>query len=104
MNLQTVPLDWYIVLAAVLFAIGVVGVVTRRNAIIVFMAIEMMLNSVNLVFISFAQFLGDTAGQIFVLFVMAIAAGEAVIGLAIVLALFRNKRTVYVDEVNVLKW
>ncbi|MCX8051676.1 MAG: NADH-quinone oxidoreductase subunit NuoK [Chlorobi bacterium] len=104
MNLQSIPLDWYLIVAAVLFTIGVVGVVTRRNAIVVFMAIEMMLNSVNLVFVSFAQFLGDIAGQIFVLFVMAVAAGEAAIGLAIVLALFRNKRTVYVDEVNVLKW
>jgi NADH-quinone oxidoreductase subunit K len=104
MNLQTIPLDWYLIVAAVLFTIGVVGVVTRRNAIIIFMAIEMMLNSVNLALISFAQYLGDPAGQIFVLFVMAIAAAEAAIGLAIVLALFRNKRTVYVDEVNVLKW
>ncbi len=104
MNLQSVPFEWYLILAAVLFTIGAVGVVTRRNAIIVFMAIEMMLNSVNLVFISAAQFLGDINGQIFVLFVMAVAAGEAAIGLAIVLALFRNKRTVYVDEVNVLKW
>ncbi len=104
MNLQTIPLDWYLLLAAALFTIGVVGVVTRRNAIIIFMAIEMMLNAVNLVLVSFAQYLGDSAGQIFVLFVMAIAAGEAAIGLAIVLALFRNKRTVYVDEVNILKW
>ncbi|MCS6999516.1 MAG: NADH-quinone oxidoreductase subunit NuoK [Bacteroidota bacterium] len=104
MNLQSIPLDWYLLLAAALFTIGVVGVVTRRNAIIIFMAIEMMLNSVNLVFVSLAQFMGDIAGQVFVLFVMAIAAGEAAIGLAIVLALFRNKRTVYVDEVNVLKW
>ncbi|RMF34402.1 MAG: NADH-quinone oxidoreductase subunit NuoK [Chlorobiota bacterium] len=104
MNLQSIPFEWYLILAAVLFTIGAVGVVTRRNAIIVFMAIEMMLNSVNLVFISAAQFLGDINGQLFVLFVMAVAAGEAAVGLAIVLALFRNKRTVYVDEVNVLKW
>lgn len=104
MNLQTIPLDWYLLLAAALFTIGIVGVVTRRNAIIIFMAIEMMLNAVNLVLVSFAQYLGDSVGQIFVLFVMAIAAGEAAIGLAIVLALFRNKRTVYVDEVNILKW
>jgi NADH-quinone oxidoreductase subunit K len=104
MNLQAIPFEWYLILAAVLFTIGAVGVVTRRNAIVVFMAIEMMLNSVNLVFISAAQFLGDINGQLFVLFVMAVAAGEAAVGLAIVLALFRNKRTVYVDEVNVLKW
>ncbi len=104
MNLHAIPFEWYLILAAVLFTIGAVGFVTRRNAIIVFMAIEMMLNSVNLVFISAAQYLGDISGQIFVLFVMAVAAGEAAVGLAIVLALFRNKRTVYVDEVNVLKW
>ncbi len=87
-----------------IFVTGVVGVLTRRNAIIIFMSIEMMLNSVNLTFVAFASYMGDTAGQIFVFFVMAVAAAEAAIGLAIVLALFRNKKTVYVDEVNVMKW
>ncbi len=84
--------------------LGVVGVIVRRNAIVIFMSIEMMLNAVNLTLVSFSQFMGDSAGQIFVFFVMAVAAAEAAVGLAIVLALFRKKQTVYVDEVNVLKW
>lgn len=101
---ENVPLEYYLGLSAILFAIGTIGVLTRRNAIIIFMSIELMLNSVNLTFISFASFFGDTTGQIFVFFVMAVAAAEAAIGLAIVLALFRNKQTIYVDEVNLLKW
>lgn len=84
--------------------LGVMGVIVRRNAIVIFMSIEMMLNAVNLTLVSFSQFMGDSAGQIFVFFVMAVAAAEAAVGLAIVLALFRKKQTVYVDEVNVLKW
>ncbi len=104
MNLQTVPIEWYLSLSALLFTLGVIGVITRRNAIIIFMSIELMLNAVNLSFVTFAQFLGDSAGQIFVFFVMAVAAAEAAVGLAIVLALFRKKRTIYVDEVNVMKW
>ncbi len=99
-----VPQEYYLILSAIMFVIGSVGVLTRRNAIIIFMSIEIMLNSVNLTFVSFASFMGDIAGQIFVFFVMAVAAAEAAVGLAIVLALFRNKKTVYVDEVNVMKW
>ncbi|HRK60073.1 MAG TPA: NADH-quinone oxidoreductase subunit NuoK [Candidatus Kapabacteria bacterium] len=87
-----------------MFMLGVIGVIVRRNAIVIFMSIEMMLNAVNLTLVSFSQFMGDSAGQIFVFFVMAVAAAEAAVGLAIVLALFRKKQTVYVDEVNVLKW
>jgi len=102
--MHTIPINYYLILAAMIFVTGVVGVLTRRNAIIIFMSIEMMLNSVNLTFVAFASYMGDTAGQIFVFFVMAVAAAEAAIGLAIVLALFRNKKTVYVDEVNVMKW
>lgn len=102
--MQSIPLEYYLSLAAVLFTIGVVGVLTRRNAIIIFMCIEMMLNAVNLTLVSFSAFMGDTAGQIFVFFVMTVAAAEASIGLAIILALFRNKQTVYVDEVNIMKW
>lgn len=104
MNLQHVPIEWFLTLSAVLFTLGVIGVVTRRNAIIIFMSIELMLNAVNLSLVTFAQFLGDSAGQIFVFFVMAVAAAEAAIGLAIILALFRNKKTIYVDEINVMKW
>lgn len=102
--LTNVPQEYYLILSAMMFVIGSVGVLTRRNAIIIFMSIEIMLNSVNLTFVSFAAFMGDTAGQIFVFFVMAVAAAEAAVGLAIVLALFRNKQTVYVDEVNLMKW
>ena len=104
MNLQTIPLEVYLSLSAILFTIGAVGVLTRRNAIIIFMCIEMMLNAVNLTLVSFSAFMGDAAGQMFVFFVMAVAAAEAAIGLAIVLALFRVKQTVYVDEVNIMKW
>ncbi len=99
-----IPLEYYLGLSAVLFAIGAVGVLTRRNAIVILMSIEVMLNAVNLTFISFASYFGDTVGQIFVFFVMAVAAAEAAVGLAIVLALYRNKQTVFVDEVNLLKW
>lgn len=104
MNLQTIPLEFYLSLSALLFTIGAVGVLTRRNAIIIFMCIEMMLNAVNLTLVSFSAFMGDSAGQMFVFFVMAVAAAEAAIGLAIVLALFRVKQSVYVDEVNIMKW
>ncbi|MFN3782149.1 MAG: NADH-quinone oxidoreductase subunit NuoK [Candidatus Kapaibacteriota bacterium] len=102
--MNAIPLEFYLILSAILFSIGTIGVLTRRNAIVVFMSIELMLNSVNLTFVSFSAFMGDVAGQIFVFFIMAIAAGEATIGLAIVLALFRQKQTVYVDEANSLKW
>jgi NADH-quinone oxidoreductase subunit K len=104
MDLQNIPLEYYLGLSAILFIIGTIGVLTRRNAIIIFMSIEMMLNSVNLTLVAFSSFMNEAAGQIFVFFVMAVAAAEAAIGLAIVLALFRNKKTVYVDEVNILKW
>ena len=102
--MQTIPLEYYLGLSAIMFTIGTIGVLTRRNAIIIFMSIELMLNSVNLTLVGFASYMGDSAGQIFVFFVMAVAAAEAAVGLAIVLALFRNKQTVYVDEVNLMKW
>ncbi len=101
---QSIPLDYYLILSAVLFVIGVVGVVTRRNAIIIFMSLELMLNAVNLTMVAFSAYRGDIAGQMFVFFIMAVAAAEAAVGLAIVLALFRNKQTVYVDEINLMKW
>ena len=99
-----VSLQAYLLISAVVFAIGVVGVVTRRNAIIVFMSIELMLNSVNLTLVAFSAFLGNVAGQMLVFFVMTVAAAEAAVGLAIVIALFRNKQTVNIDEINILKW
>ena len=102
--MNAVPLDYYLILSAVIFLIGSIGVLTRRNAIIIFMCIELMLNSVNLTLVGFSQYLGDSAGQIMVLMVMTVAAAEAAIGLAIILSLFRNKQTVYLDEINLLKW
>jgi NADH-quinone oxidoreductase subunit K len=87
-----------------MFIIGAVGVMTRRNAIIVFMSIELMLNSVNLTLVAFSAFLGDITGQVLVFFVMTVAAAEAAIGLAIIIALFRRKQTVNLDEINILKW
>jgi len=99
-----VHLQSYLIVSAVMFIIGTVGVITRRNAIIVFMSIELMLNSVNLTFVAFAAFLGDSAGQVFVFFVMTVAAAEAAVGLAIIIALFRRKKTVNLDEINILKW
>ena len=99
-----VPLQAYLILSAVMFMIGAVGVVTRRNAIIVFMSIELMLNSVNLTLVAFSAYLGDITGQVLVFFVMTVAAAEAAIGLAIVIALFRRKQTVNLDEINILKW
>jgi len=99
-----IPLSFYLILSAAFFSIGVIGVLTRRNAITVFMCIEMMLNAVNLSFIAFASFFGDSSGQVFVFFVMAVAAAEVAIGLAIIIALFRNKLTINIDEINILKW
>jgi NADH-quinone oxidoreductase subunit K len=99
-----IPLSYYLLLGAILFAIGVVGTLTRRNAIVIFMCIELMLNSVNLSLITFSAFLGEITGMVTVFFVMAVAAAEAAVGLAIVIALYRNKPTVNVDEINILKW
>jgi len=99
-----IPLDYYLILSAFMFCVGVLGVVVRRNAIIVFMSIELMLNSVNLSLIAFSSFLGDPTGQMLVFFVMTVAAAEAAVGLAIIIALFRNRQTVNIDEINILKW
>jgi len=101
---MAIPLSYYLVLSAILFAIGVTGVLTRRNAIVVFMCIELMLNAVNLTLIAYSSFLGDITGQIFVFFVMALAAADAAVGLAIVIAIFRLRQTVNIDEINILKW
>jgi NADH-quinone oxidoreductase subunit K len=97
-------INFYLILALLLFTIGIIGVLIRRNAIVVFMSIELMLNSVNLVFVTFSSFLGNLNGQIFVFFIMTVAAAEAAIGLAIIVALYRNKPTVNLDEINILKW
>lgn len=99
-----IPIEYYLVLSAFMFSVGVVGVLTRRNAIVVFMCIELMLNSANLTLIAFSSYLGDVGGQLFVFFVMAVAAAEAAVGLAIIIAIYRNKLTVSIDEINILKW
>lgn len=104
MVLNDLPLEYFLVLSAVMFTIGVVGVLVRRNVIVVFMSIELMLNSVNLTLVAFSSYLGNPTGQILVFFVLAVAASEAAVGLAIVIALFRNRQTVNVDEINILKW
>ena len=96
-------LNWYRSLSAVLFVIGVLGVLLRRNAIVIFLSIELMLNAVNLTLVAFAQTFADVDGLILVFFVMSVAAAEAAVGLAIVIALFRNKTTVNVNEINLFR-
>jgi NADH-quinone oxidoreductase subunit K len=98
-----VPLSSYLTLGAVLFTIGVLGVLTRRNAIIIFMSVEIMLNAVNLSFVALSRFLGDLDGQVMVFFVITVAAAEAAVGLAIIVAMFRGRETVDVARFNVLK-
>jgi len=99
-----IPLEYYLILSAFMFIVGVAGVLTRRNAIVVFMSIELMLNSANLTLVAFSSYLGNSIGQLFVFFVMCVAAAEAAVGLAIIIALFRNKMTLNIDEINILKW
>ena len=99
-----VPLSHYLALSALLFTIGVIGVVVRRNAIVVFMCIELMLNAVNLTFIAMARSLASLEGQVIVLFVMTVAAAEAAVGLAIIINIYRGRETINVDEMNLLKW
>lgn len=96
--------DWYLALSAVLFTIGVLGVLTRKNAIVIFMCAELMLNSVNLTIVSFSAQLGDIHGQILVFFVLCVAAAEAAVGLAIIIAIYRNNLTVDVTKINLLRW
>jgi NADH-quinone oxidoreductase subunit K len=98
-----IPLEWTLALSGLLFLIGVAGVLVRRNALIIFMAIELMLNAGNLAFVAFARTLNSLDGQIFVFFVMTVAAAEVAVGLAIIVNLFRLRESVFVDEVNLLK-
>ncbi len=98
-----VPLQWYLMLSAVVFTIGVFGFLTRRNIIIMFMSIELMLNAVNISLVSFSHYLQDLRGQVLVFFIVTVAAAEAAIGLAIIIALFRNKTTAHVDDMNEMK-
>jgi NADH-quinone oxidoreductase subunit K len=94
----------YMLLSAALFMIGVFGVVTRRNIIIIFMSIELILNAVNINLMAFSIQWGNSLGQVFTLFVIAVAAAEAAVGLGIILAFYRNKETINIDEMNVMKW
>ena len=98
------PIEYFLILSAFMFIVGVAGVLTRRNAIVVFMSVELMLNSANLTMVTFASFMGSAVGQLFVFFVMTVAAAEAAVGLAIIIAMFRNKLTVNIDEISILKW
>ncbi|HEY3305184.1 MAG TPA: NADH-quinone oxidoreductase subunit NuoK [Candidatus Binatia bacterium] len=99
-----VPLPYYLALSAVLFVIGVAGVVIRRNIIVILMSIELMLNAVNLTFIAFARFLGSMDGQVIVFFVMTVAAAEAVVGLAIIISVFRHRQTLDPQDMQFLRW
>ncbi len=101
---MTVGLAHYLFVSAVLFSLGVVGVMVRRNAIIIFMSIELMLNAVNLTFIALSRYLHAPDGQLFVFFVMVVAAAEAVVGLAVIISVFRLRESVDVDRVNLFKW
>jgi NADH-quinone oxidoreductase subunit K len=102
--MMLVPLTWYLILGALLFTIGAVGVLVRRNAIVIFMSIELMLNAVNLIFVAFARQLHHVDGQVMVFFVMVVAAAEVAVGLAIIISVFRNRETVNADEFNLLRW
>ena len=97
-------LNSYLVVSAILFAIGTIGVLTRKNAIVIFMCIELMLNAVNLTFVAFSRYLGNLDGQVFVFFIMTVAAAEAAVGLALIIAFFNNKESIDVEDVNLMKW
>lgn len=103
-TIQGIPMDHYIWLAVTLFSIGVMGVLYRRNAIIIFMCIELMLNAVNLLMVAFSTYLGDARGQVFVFFIMAVAAAEVAVGLAILIVKYRNTKTTDINILNQLKW
>jgi NADH-quinone oxidoreductase subunit K len=97
-------LNNYLLVSAVLFSIGTIGVLTRKNAIVVFMCIELMLNAVNLSFVAFSRHLGNLDGQVFVFFVMTVAAAEAAVGLALFIAFFNNRESIDIDDANLMKW
>ncbi|MDD2899366.1 MAG: NADH-quinone oxidoreductase subunit NuoK [Desulfuromonadaceae bacterium] len=97
-------LNSYLIISAVLFAIGTIGVLTRKNVIVIFMCIEMMLNAVNLTFVAFSRHLGNLDGQVFVFFIMTVAAAEAAVGLALIIAFFNNKESLDVEDINLMKW
>jgi len=98
-----VTIEWYIALSVILFSIGALGALLRRNAIIIFMSIEMMLNAANLLFVAFARQLGDLDGQVLVFFVITVAAAEVAVGLALIVTIFRTKQSINIDEINLMK-
>jgi len=99
-----IPLNWYLILSAVLFLLGVLGFFVKRNIIGLLLSVEIMLNAVNLTFVAFSSKNGQISGQVFVFFVLVVAAAEAAVGLALVIAMFRNRETLNVDRSNLLKW
>src|SRR5213596_36419 len=101
--IQQIPINYYILLSTILFCIGVMGVLFRRNAIVIFMCVELMLNAVNLLLVAFSAYRGDVAGQVFVFFIMAVAAAEVAVGLAILMMIFRNTGTTDINFLNKLK-
>ena len=101
---MTVPVAWYMMLACLLFVIGTLGALTRRNGITIFLSIELMLNSVNLLLVAYSRLLDDRTGQVIVLFVMAVAAAEAAVGLALFIAVYRRRRTIDTDRLTLLRW
>lgn len=102
--IQGIPLNHYILLSSIIFAIGVMGVLIRRNAIVIFMSVELMLNAVNLLLTAFSAYRGDAAGQVFVFFIMALAAAEVAVGLAIIVMVYRNTNSTDINVLNKLKW
>jgi NADH-quinone oxidoreductase subunit K len=101
--INVIPIHWYIILCSLLFSIGVMGVLFRRNAIIIFMSIELMLNAVNLLLVAFSAYHNDLAGQVFVFFTMAVAAAEVAVGLAILVVMYRNTKSTDINVLNRLK-
>ncbi len=102
-NRMSINLTWYLIVSAIIFTIGVTGVLVRRNPLIIFMSIELMLNAVNLSFIAFSHYLDSVDGQMFVFLVLTVAAAEVVVGLAIIVSIFRTRRDIDVDDMNVLR-
>ena len=99
-----VSIQHYLLLGAALFTIGVVGVLTRRNILVILMSIELMMNAVNINLIAFSGYLGQVTGQVFAIFVITVAAAEAAVGLGIVIAMFKNKETMNINEIDIMKW
>lgn len=103
-TIQAVPLNWYLVLSTFLFCIGIMGVLFRRNAIIILMCVELMLNSVNLLLVAFSAYSGNNDGQVFVFFIMVVAAAEVAVGLALLMSIYRNVASTDIDVLSKLKW